>query len=116
MGIIIMGGKKRTVFHELIKSPEHYEEIVENSHKQVAIIDCYSDDFGPCNCIIPSYQLLFNTYDAFESRGAFYHYPESNMTPEMAEKLKLDCIPRFLFIKDGSIFKELKGMYYVEFE
>ena len=98
-----MGGKKRTVFHDTIKSPEMYEEIVAKSENDgpSAIIDVYSEDFGPCGCIVPSYQLLFNTYDAFVERGAFYQYSDVNMTPDMKEKLALDCIPRFLFIKNG---------------
>merc|ERR1712046_329419 len=37
------------------------------------------------------------------------------MSPEMVDKLKLDCVPRFLFIKNGNIYKELKGMMYVEY-
>ena len=110
-----MGAKKRTVFHEVIKSPEHYEEIVEKSNGgPIAVIDCHLDWCGPCAPMVPNYQALFFNYDDPENRITFYQYPESAMSDEMREQMALTIVPRFIIVAGGKQVVEIKGAHYVE--
>ena len=111
-----MGVKKRTIFHETIKSPEHYEEIVEKSLNggPIAIIDAFLSWCGPCDPMIPNYASLFFSYDEPESRLSFWHFPEENMPEGLAAKLKLNVIPRFFIVANGSIKTIIEGAKYNE--
>ncbi len=86
-----MGAKKRTVYHAVIKTQEEYDEICETSTNggKIAIIDCHLDWCGPCLPMVPNYQSLINTYDNADSRFGFYQFPESAMSDEMKDKLKI---------------------------
>ena len=111
-----MGGKKRTVFHEIVKSPEHWDEIVEKSANggPIAVVDCHLDWCGPCQPMVPNYQTLFFSYEDPENRIGFFQYPESNMSDELKEKLNLSIIPRYLVVANGAIQEEIKGAMYVD--
>ena len=112
-----MGAKKRTSYHDVIKSQEQYEEIVSVSEPaggRIAIIDCHLDWCGPCLPMIPNYQTLVNTYDDADNRFAFFQFPEANMSEEFKEKMALDVIPKFLVVANGTIAAEIKGVKYVE--
>ena len=110
-----MGGKKRTVFHEVIKSEEHYNEIVEKSNGgPIAVIDCHLDWCGPCAPMVPNYATLFYSYEDPDNRIGFFQYPESNMSEEMKEKMALSIIPRFIVIASGAQAADIKGAHYVD--
>ena len=110
-----MGGKKRTIFHETIKSEEHYNEIVEKSQGgPIAVIDCHLDWCGPCYPMVPNYATLFFSYEDPDNRIGFWQYPESNMSEEMKERMALSIIPRFIVVQNGAQVAEIKGAQYVE--
>ncbi len=112
-----MGGKKRTIFHEVIKNEEQYEEIVAKSENngRIAIIDCFVDWCGPCMPMVPNYQGIFFNYDDPDNRLAFFHWAESNMSEEFKEKIApMDIIPRFVIIANGKIATQIKGALYVD--
>ena len=53
-----MGGKaKKSIFHEVIKSAEQYEEVVERTENNgpLAIIDTHLSWCGPCETMVPNY-------------------------------------------------------------
>ena len=112
-----MGAKKRTIYHEVIKSQEQYEDLCavsEPAGGRIAIIDCHLDWCGPCVPMVPNYQTLINTYDDADNRFAFFQFPECNMSDEFKEKMNLDIIPRYILIAGGHIAAEIKGAKYVE--
>ena len=110
-----MGGKKRTVFHEVIKSEEHFNEIQEKSIcGPIAIIDCHLDWCGPCAPMVPNYAQLFFSYEDPDNRLNFFQYPESNMSDEMKERMNLSIIPRFIVLANGAQVSEISGAHYVE--
>ena len=54
-----MGAKKRTQFHEVVKSKEHFEEYASEDNKKVVIFDFHLDWCGPCTCMESNYATLF---------------------------------------------------------
>ena len=111
-----MGAKKRTIFHEVIKTEEQYEEIVAKScdNGVMAVIDCHLDWCGPCIPMVPNYASLFFNFDDPENRIAFYQYPESAMSDTMKADMALDIKPRYIIVSNGNISATIEGNHYVE--
>ena len=79
-----MGGKaKKTIFHEVIKSPEHMEEVIARTEGgPIAIVDCHLAWCGPCEPMVPNYASLWFSYDEPETRLSFWHLPEEHIPEE----------------------------------
>ena len=110
-----MGGKaKKTIFHETIKSPEQFEEVIAMTENggPIAIIDCHLDWCGPCHPMTPNYQTLWFSYDEPATRLSFWQCVEENLTEELREKLKLDVMPKFIIFAGGKLVSEIHGAKY----
>ena len=111
-----MGGKaKKTIFHETIKGPEHFEEVMQRTEGgPIAIIDCYLSWCGPSEPMVPNYQTLWYSYDEPETRLSFWQCPEENLPEDLKEKLKLTVTPRYLIYANGKKACEIDGAKYNE--
>ena len=114
-----MGGKaKKTIFHETIKSPEHFQEVIDKSEAggPIAIIDCYLAWCGPCEPMVPNYQTLWFTYDEPEKRLSFWQCPEECLPDDLKAKMALNVIPRYLIFANGKQVCDIKGAKYNELQ
>ena len=109
-----MGGKqKKTIFHETIKSPEQFQQVVEGTENgPIAIIDCYLSWCGPCEPMVPNYQTLWFSYDEPEKRLSFWQCPEESLPEDLKSKMALSVIPRYLIFANGKQACEIKGAKY----
>ena len=67
-----MGAKKRTIFHEVIQTPEQFEAIISEDEKRMAIIDVHLDWCGPCICMTENWQTIWFGMDEPETRISFW--------------------------------------------
>ena len=114
-----MGGKaKKTIFHETIKSPEHFQEVIDRTEAggPIAIIDCYLAWCGPCEPMVPNYQTLWFTYDEPEKRLSFWQCPEECLPDDLKAKMALNVIPRYLIYANGKQVCDIKGAKYNELQ
>ena len=67
-----MGAKKRTIFHEVIQTPEQFEAVISEDEKRMAIIDVHLDWCGPCICMTENWQTIWFGMDEPETRISFW--------------------------------------------
>ena len=109
-----MGPKKRTVFHEVVKDAEHFEEIIHEDFGKMAVIDCHLEWCGPCVAMESNYPALFFLIDDPDTRISFWQCAEDKLPDLMKEKLHLTCVPRFLIYEGGNLKQEIQGARYVD--
>ena len=112
-----MGGKaKKVKFHDDIKSPEQFQEIIDKSENNgpIAVIDCHLSWCGPCAPMIPNYQTLWFSYDEPETRLSFWHCNEENIPEDLKAKVQLEVKPRFLIFAGGKMVANISGAKFNE--
>ena len=109
-----MGPKKRTIFHEVVKDADHFNEVTSAEFGKMAIIDCHLEWCGPCVAMESNYPALFFLIDDPDNRISFWQCAEGNLPTEIKENMKLTCVPRFLIYEGGICKQEINGARYVD--
>jgi thioredoxin 1 len=83
-----------------------FEQLKET--EKLLMIDFYTRWCGPCTAIVPTMKSMQITVDSFDDRVKFLQL-ERHVIPEYEKKFAKTSKPKFLFMKNQEILREVDG-------
>ena len=101
-----------------VESPEHFQELVDQSESKLVLIDCYAPWCGPCEALKPSLQKVWMEYDLPAERIVVatcdmvkYAAEIQGLFPENGPVIENNgCLPLFLVVRFKALTSHISGV------
>ncbi|EFC46942.1 predicted protein [Naegleria gruberi] len=85
-----------------IESEDEYNKIVKKN--RLLVLDFFATWCCPCTSIAPKFTQLANKY-----KDAVFVKVDVDQQPSIMSRYEVNCMPTFVFIKDGAVIDRLEG-------